>query len=300
MKKLLSICLTMTIVLCLAACSKTPQQLTIPDPGTSGGYEIQTDTIYCKTVIDGGCKYTRCELLNSDQIIEFYATATELTILHHLDGTTTYYTESYPTAQIYPHPLESTFDELRELEFRYLRSDADCSVYEAVQTVQTVEEVQIDYTLYNIEMDWTDGEHYVFRYYVYADGTTLISAEAPDEINPLITADTAWKIDLDKQCLTNADTSKQVAFSVESTQTGKALSPNGSSTSISETQTHIYIYANSINNEIVKIQYEDGSDITVLNTANIEKIEITSNMTEMDSEALQTVMMLIYALESLV
>lgn len=90
---------------------------------------------------------------------------------------------------------------------------------------QPSEPQQIPYTVYILKLRWTDGETHLFRYYRYSDGTTLISAGAPREINPLLTENTPWVLELEQGRVRNTLTGQTVYLSVLGTDTGESLSP---------------------------------------------------------------------------
>ena len=297
MKKLLSI-LLFVILLCGCTCNAA-QKLTIPEASTVGGYEMTTDTISCTVIANGEYKYTRFHSNTDDMTVECYATPTETVILCIQNGSTMYYTETVEYPIRYNNPLKAVYDSLRELEF-LLEEQTDTSfVYKAVKTEQVVDAQQIPYTVYTLQTQWTDGKTYTFKYYEYSDGAILISAEAPDEINPMLTENTPWVVDLDKSCIRNTNTDKEIAVAVLQISAGEALSPNGSNTQVTEKKTHIYAHVDSKTGKIAKLQYEGGADVNILYTADIQEPVITPDMTPMDSYTLQSAMMLIYTIESL-
>lgn len=269
------------------------------DP-SCGGYAIETEALSCKVVVDGEYKYSQFRSVSDGRTVELYSSPTELLLIHSVDGETQYYRETYAgNAQGYANPLTAVFEALRHLDFQLNEQTDEHLIYEAVETELIVEEQQIPYTLYELEMVWTDGKTYVYRFYDFSDGAVLISAEAPNEINPLITADTPWAVDVSALCVRNTRTGDAIPITVNSTTTGQALSPDGGDVTTVEWQRSIYAYISTDTGKLERLQYQDGADVTILYEAKIQKPEITPDMTEMDSDTLQLAMMLAYAIESL-
>lgn len=245
-KKLGIILLLLVLLSSITGCSKTPKisdTLEIPTAAKCGGYEIQTAELNCRIVANGDKKYVSFQSV-SGMGAEFYISSTEMIMLFTQNGQTSYHTEAKEgRIDHYPNPITRVLNDLRTLDFRCISVEDDW-VYEAVKVEQISQEVQIDYTVYTVQMDWIDGEHYTFKYYIYADGATLISAEAPKEINPLLFADTPWQILKDEDHIVNNVTGQKVPFVITHIATGKALSPNGSA-NITEIKESIFIYCNN-------------------------------------------------------
>ena len=231
--------------------------------------------------------------------VEYYASESEILMLYTQNGRTMYYTEAVQEPVQYDNPLSTVYDALRQLDFLLQEQSDERYIYEAIKTEQIVDSQQIPYTVYTIQTQWTDGNTYIFKYYEYSDGAILISAEAPGEINPLLMPSTPWVIDLANSCIRNTQSNQSVAFTVTQTSTGQALSPNGGNTQVTENETHIYAYVDANTKTITKLKYEDGADVSILYTANIQKPILTTDMVPMDSRTLQVAMMLIYTIESL-
>lgn len=298
MKKLLSIFLLTAILLC--GCARNADaNLTIPEADTVGGYEMTTDNINCTVIANGEYKYTRFHSNTDGATVEFYACPTQMVITYSRNGATMYYAEAVTDPIPYENPLKWVYDSLRQLDFCLEeQSDTSC-VYKAVKTEQIMDAQQIPYTVYTLQTEWTDGNTYVFRYYEYSDGAILISAEAPDEINPLLTENTPWVVDLDKSCIRNTNTGEEVSFATLETSTGEALSPNDGNSQVTEKKTNIYAHVDAKTGKITKLQYDSGAEVNILYTADIQKLTITPDMTPMDSHTLQVAMMLIQTVESL-
>lgn len=314
-KKIFTVCVV-CITLVMTGCTTTHSEskdeqysegnFVIPENGSIGGYELESDNMYCMAVTDGLCEYVKYESKSGNHVIEYYASQTETIIIDHMESETTYYRETFDKEkEVYPNPLQNAYDELRELEFEQMPEyeSEEWNVFQATQISQVMNQEQIDYTKYQIEMTWTDGKIYNYSYYQYADGATLISAEAPDEINDLLTPDTKWVIDIGRLCIENKETNQEVSIQIVGTTTGQALSPNGG-TSTTEETTYIRVYADKENGKIMRLQYSKKdsateTSINVLQEAEISKPEITGDMTEMDNETLQMAFMLIGVMQSL-
>jgi hypothetical protein len=280
----------------------------VPETTKVGGYEIQTDTMYCKVIVCDIYKYSYFESYDGNRKVEFYAGPTEMIIVDTSNGQAKYYTETYEDiGQTYTNPLEKIFGELENMDFHYLNTDntgeIDCHVFESIQTYTFTEPDNIRYNVYSIEMDWTDGEHYSYKYYEYADGSTLISAEAPDEINPRLVGETKWVVDLDNLNVHNIETNEAVSIAIVDIAAGHGLSPDSSDSTIQEKQYCVYAYVNTQTGKIEKLQYskdKSGTNVNILTKFDVAKPTITDDMVKMDGQTLQLSMMLIYMLESLI
>jgi hypothetical protein len=280
----------------------------IPEAGATGGYEINSDAFYCIVAVDNDYKYSKFKSKSNNHTVEYYASPTEMVIIDIGEEGTKYYHAMFDDIdQIYTNPLKAVYDDLKGLEFNQVENEENAgqNVFQAIKTTQVVDQQQIDYTEYQIEMTWTDDEVYNFSYYEYVDGSILISAEAPDEINPLINKDTVWAVDMENKCVSNNETKKEVAFTVTGISTGKALSPNGTETTVKDVQSYVYVYVNKDNGLIEKMQYSDneaadGMTVDILNSVEITKPEVTDDMVEMNEDELYVAMMLIGMLESLI
>ncbi len=303
MKKCICVFLTCIFLLLFSACSHNRNQYVIPQLGNKGGFELQTSQLSCKSLVSDGRKYIFCSLAAGGQVIEYYADGSELCIVYTIGDTTYYYSASITEPAVYRHPMADTMDMLRELQFSAAGEETldgkTYLVYHGEETITNAVEQQIDYTKYTIQMDWPNVGTCLFHYYIYSDGATLISAEAPAEINPLLTPDTAWSIDADIRHLTNAATNERIPLVIIETTTGKALSPNGGHSATEEHTIHYYIYTDPETGAFERFQQNDGAAITLLYDVQISKPVITDEMAEMDERMLQTVFALLDTVESL-
>ena len=279
--------------------------LTIPELGNVGGYEIVTDNVHCKVYSDGESRCSKFESKSDQHIIEFYAGKTESILLDTSNSVTMQYSQSYDKAQEpFANPLASIYEKLRKLEFKWVEEKDGYNVFQAIKTELISDEKQIDYTKYTLKMIWKDGKEYIFSYYSYVDGAMLISAEAPREINPLLTKDTKWMVDIKKGAVKNIATEETVAFEITDITSGKALSPNGSTETI-EKISYLNVYTDVKTGAIIKMQIIDGNGnlgamIHILSESEIIKPEITNDMLPMDDSTYQMALMLISMIESLI
>jgi len=284
------------LLVVITGCSNTDKtpKLVIPESPETGGYELETDAAYVTVLTDGNKKYTKFTAKSDVHEVELYEDATELILIDRVASNTSLYTESYSDVDVevhFKHPLASVYDKLRKLDFSYKEEQDGYQIFHAVQTSIVPTQEQIDYTCYLLYITWIDGNDYLFQYFVYADGATLIAAEAPIEINDRITKDTNWRIDFENACIKNIETQEQVSFEILETTTGKALSPNGGST-LEEKKIYIYLYVDKDTGNLSELRY--GSDenamgiiVHILNATTVNKPETNTDMIPMDDETLQ-------------
>lgn len=317
MKKILAVLFLVLLVLSCAACTAqdTHPEGDVIAPGTSTehpinfdangtfGYEIITDTMCSSVVANGEYKYSYFESYENGHAIKFYASPTEMVIVETGLDEERYYKESYDDIdQLYTNPIERVFAELSELDFKLIEDGGETRTFEATKTVFIKNNPKIKYNMYLIQMDWIDGESYVYKYYEYADGSTLISAEAPDEINPMIDANTTWKIDISVPSVFNADTNEVVELNVLNISTGEAISPNGGEETTTEHTYTIRLHINH-NGDINNIEYisnGQSTKINVIRDMTMAPPEINNEMTEIPHDELQGMLMMIYMLESII
>ena len=308
MRKTILTLFVLVIVLfagCAADSANEPKILVIPEAGRSGGYAVHTETLDCTVVADGACQYTCISFTDGSKKVELYIDSTELYLLDTTNGVTSFYQETHADdGQLFENPVSGIFDMLKDLTFRYekAKSGTTQDVFEATQVVRSIQAESVSYAVHLIEMDWIDGQYYAFRYYEYADGATLISAEAPNEINPLLQADTPWRIDLSGLCICNRQTDARVPLTIITTEAGEGLSPDGGATTVLETEQTIRVCVNPETKEMEKIFFfrDPYIEMTVLNTVEIQKPKITEDMKPIDSETLQLAMLLVYTVDALI
>jgi hypothetical protein len=284
---------------------ETPnQQLSIGNADEVGGYEIHTDSMKCIVMTDMEYKYSFFESYTGNHKIEFYAGPTEMIIIDTVNDVSRYYRETYEDVdQIYTNPLKRVYEDLQKLEFVYLETKDDHNIYEAETTVQVENQEQIKYNVYTVQMSWLDGNAYVFKYYEYADGEVLISAEAPDEINPYLNKNTEWVVNLDDLCVSNESTQQKISIDILNVETGKAVSPNSDATTVTEHKYVVQAYLNTTSNEIDSLCYITDSmatNVTLLTNPTITKPIVSDDMEQINVDELSGILMLVYMLESII
>ncbi len=283
--------------------TKLEDELIIPDAGKSGGYKIETETIQSIVLVDETYKYTKFK--NAERTIEYYAGPTEMIIVDVYGDMTKCYSYSFDDiGQVYENPLKHIYKNISNLDFKYKMSENGLRVYEATKIIQSIVQKQVTYTCYVLDLDWINEKTYRFKYYVYEDGSTLISAEAPDEINPIITKDTKWKIDIDGLKIINSENNDDLDLNIVEVSTGQALPPNSVDAEIVEYDQVVSVYVNSENNiEALRYVEDKGKNenlIQIINDVQIVKPIITDDMIPMTPDELQMVMMLLTMIESIV
>lgn len=269
------------------------------------GYELQTDMLSFTNIFNDAGEYLRYESKTEKHIVECYSDAKEAIILDESDITTQYYTETFDTAiQMSSKPIQAIYEKLKTLSFELIEETEERSIYKTIQIEQITEQEQIDYTEYLIKMNWIDGELYIFSYYEYSDGSTLLSVDAPMEIDNQIIPDTKWEIDRDNQKVVNSETNQECKFEILNSTTGKAVSPIGTATTTKEVTTQIDVYVDKETERIEEITYcnDDPSSerkIILLYDESIKKPDVTNEMKQMDEETLQMNFMLFDLLKSM-
>lgn len=276
------------------------------DP-SHGGYAFDTDSLSCKLVVDGEEQYSRFASATNDHIIEFYISPTEMIVINTLEGVTTYYCETYDDSECsFTNPMVRIFEEMKLLEFESSGEiTLDGTAYQeycAAETVQKQTTPKVEYTLYTIQTKWIDDEMYLFQYCVYADGATLFIGDAPDEIDPLVTADTTWIMDLDSMQIFDCASDTGIPIHIVETSSGEGVSPWSEEKITVEIQHFTYIYVDPQTQRIEKFQMvkdSPGAIVSVLYSSEIEKPVITNEMTVMDDDTLETAIWLISMLDEL-
>lgn len=267
---------------------------------------MNTDVVRFVNVTDGTSKYLKYESKSENRTVEYYSDQTEMVYIAISDSGTVYYTERLNDTDLtYSNPLEILYDNLNQFTFEPILSEGSDNIYKTIKTEQIVDQEQIHYTKYEIKMTWLDDKVYEYSYYEYVDGSTLISAEAPTEINDRLNKNTKWAIDIDNQFVVNTDTKEIYEFEITNTSSGKAVSPDGNFTTTTEKETSICIYMDSENERIEKIIYAgedniDNMEISIIEEPNINKPVITSDMTKMNNEEQWMCTMLFNMLEEMV
>lgn len=267
-----------------------------------GGYAYVNEELSVQYLADGNSRYSAVSFMGEDYAL--YQTGQERIVLCTRDGITSCRHETMP-GEIGGNPAVAVVEALQSLSYSAGEEAAlegkTYRVYHAVTTGYYTDPVEVPYTCYTLELGWTDGEQYLFRYYAYEDGATLISADAPEEINPMFTADTPWVIDVEAGILRNTHDGAELPLRAVSQSSGQAISPSPTAETVSTYYEHdTCLYTDPRTGRIEKFQQIrdlPGALVTIIHEPNITPPEITGDMIPMDDETLEMALMLIAMME---
>jgi hypothetical protein len=274
----------------------------IGEPGDSGGYIIETDNLYYEVMADHGYKYSKFLSREQNRTIEYYASPTEMIIIDDINGEKTYCHKTFEqNDQQYTNPLRKLYNDIAGYDFKYLKNhtikDSDYKIYSTSQTVDTTVDT-IRYNKYSIELDWIDGQHYIFDYYEYANNNISFSESAPIELHDEEQIKN-WVVDIPNSIITNSSLNTQIDIQIIGISTGEEQCDNDNLTTTSTH--HIRLYVNTKTNAIDYIDYvqdEFNTTFAISHNAKITKPQITDEMVEMSDDRITTVITLIHMLES--
>lgn len=312
MKKWIALFIAFALMFALCACNNNDAthetegssvnnktEFSIPEVGAQGGYKIATEQIAIVAYTTGDCKYV--EMSSKDgSCLQCYITPTEMIVVDTANGETTYYKETFDTDQTYTNPLTRIFGSMKNMDFA--ETSEGSGIYRAeIKTEQEVSKV-IKYNRYEIKMTWTDNKEYVFEYFDYANGENIVSADAPDEINPAITKDTTWIVDVDSCVVTNTATNTSVPFTVTKIVAEEGASPSGTE---KETITKEFTIELTVDEkfEINKVRYLSTNldlNIDILYNFDMVKPVIPDGAREMTTDEAQDALFRVYAAESII
>ena len=300
MKKVFSILISVLFAAALCSCAKTDNQFVVPETGTSGGYRIAANGIEIIVYATGDCKYVKLGSADGT-VLQYYTTPEETIMLEEQQSESFYHHEvAGQTDTTYENPVAHIFDGLREMTF--YKVAAESGIYRAdVQSEGAITKT-VPYKLYQIKLTWLDGKEYVFEYFAYENGDILISADAPDEINPYFTENTPWIVDIAETSAINANTKETVPFAVLSVKEGEGIPPENTETEIVTNSLTVELQIGK-NREIETVRYiRHNLDLTIeiLNDYEMTPPIIPPDSVIMDYEKLQVAKMKIYAAESVV
>ena len=168
--------------------------------GSKGGYVLTTSGSVFTLKVDSDYKYSYYESVDGTRTIEFYAGPTEMIVIDTLNGECKYYAETFEDIdQIYDNPIGHIYTAVQGYEFEQVLGNE--KLFVAHETREVEQQELVEYTCYDISMTWTDNKEYVYQYFEFVDGQTLVSAYAPDEINPYFTENCKWKFDVENSLL---------------------------------------------------------------------------------------------------
>ena len=273
---------------------------------TAGGYEIRNENLCFVTMNVDGCKYSRLDFYTKGQTMELYADQDEVILIDRSTTPAQYYREDAPPDAPPTCALTALVDRIHSIDFhpadpiRMEQTTFDVLEGSYSETIPVQE--QIEYTQYTLTMTWVDGQTYEFGYLVYADGATLMTADAPIEMHPLITPDTKWALKLEDRVVVNAETGEEIPFAVTDTTTGRALSPNGGTAPPVTKETAVVLYVDPETRQVHAVRSKnDTSDytVTLLHQPQITQPDITEDMVPLPPDAAQMTLAVMSVMEAL-
>ena len=274
----------------------------IQDTTEKGGYVLTVNQTAFTVLVEDTYKQIRYVSADGSNTVDFYASPTEMTVVDTTNGVKRYYTEKLDaTNQIYENPITHICGSFAELEFDPSADNENLLV--ATQTYQVETTQAVAYRCYDISMTWTDNKEYKYQYFEFADGNVMVSAYAPDEINPYFTEDCKWKFDIENLILYHQETKQTVAIVVQGMTEGEssAMVDEEDRTYTTQTAT-VYIELDETENPI-SLRYENQGTIfsyQFLYDFTIEPPVYENDWSVMSSEEAQKVLMLISMLENLI
>ena len=274
----------------------------IQDTTEKGGYVLTVNQTAFTVLAEDAYKQIRYVSADGSNTIDFYACPTEMIVVDTTNGVKRYYTEKLDaTNQIYENPITHICGIFAELEFKPTADNENLLVATQAYQVETTQAVA--YRCYDISMTWTDGKEYKYQYFEFADGNVMVSAYAPDEINPYFTEDCKWKFDIENLILYHEETGQTVDIVVQGMTEGEssAMVDEEDRTYTTQTAT-VYIELDETEKPI-SLRYENqGTTFSYqfLYDFTIEPPVYEKDWSVMSSEEAQKVLMLISMLENLI
>ena len=300
MKKVFAILISILFAVALCSCAKTDNQFIVPETDTSGGYRIAANGIEIIVYATGDCKYVKLGSADGT-VLQYYTTPEETIILDEQQSKSFYHHETIGQVEtIYENPVVRIFDELRTMTFYKVAGEN--SIYQADVQNESVITKTVPYKQHQIKLTWLDGKEYVFEYFAFENGDILISADAPDEINPYFTENTPWIVDIAEFSVINANTKETVPFAVVSVIEDEGIRPENTETEIVTNSLTVELQIGR-NGEIETVRYiRHNMDLTIeiLNDYEMAPPIIPPDSVIMGYEELQVAMMKVYAAESVI
>lgn len=274
----------------------------IQDTTEKGGYVLTVNQTAFTVLAEDAYKQIRYVSADGSNTIDFYACPTEMIVVDTTNGVKRYYTEKLDaTNQIYENPITHICGIFAELEFDPSADNENLLV--ATQTYQVETTQAVAYRCYDISMTWTDNKEYKYQYFEFADGNVMVSAYAPDEINPYFTEDCKWTFDIENLILYHEETGQTVDIVVQGMTEGEssAMVDEEDRTYTTQTAT-VYIELDETEKPI-SLRYENqGTTFSYqfLYDFTIEPPVYEKDWSVMRSEEAQKVLMLISMLENLI
>lgn len=312
MKRIIALFISIVVMLALCACNNPEvaqptngtsvndkTEFSIPEVGEAGGYTIATETIEIIAYTTGNCKYV--EMSTKDgSVLQCYITPTKMIIVDKKNGETTYYQEEFNSEQKYTNPLTRIFGSMKNMDFK--ETSDGSGIYKAeVKTEQEVSKV-IKYNRYTMKMTWKDGNEYIFEYLDYANGENIVSADAPDAINPAITKDTTWIVDVENCIVKDTASGETIPFTVTHVVSEEGVSPSGAEKETVTKEFTVELYVNE-KFDIETVRYiSTNLDLTIGILYNYTMTEptIPDGAREMTTDEAQDAIFRVYAAESII
>ena len=270
--------------------------------GEKGGYVLTVNQATVTVLAEDAYKQIRYVSADGSNTVDFYASPSEMIVVDTTDGVTRYYTEKLEnTTQVYENPITQICGKFAELEFEASADKENLLVATQVYQVETTQAVA--YRLYDISMTWTDNKEYKYQYFEFADGKVMVSAYAPDEINPYFTEDCKWKFDIENLILYHEETNQTVEIVVQGMTEGESSAMVDEKDRTYTTQTATVYLEQDKAEKPISLRYENqGTTFSYqfLYDFTIEPPVYEKDWSVMSNEEAQKVLMLITMLENLI
>ena len=297
--------LLLGLVLCgcgKASADPTTETTAPTAPAEKGGYVLTVNQATVTVLAEDAYKQIRYVSADGSNTIDFYASPGEMILVDTTNGVKRYYTEKLDDAsQIYENPIAHICGKFAGLEFKASVENKNLLV--ATQTYQVDTTQAVAYICYDIRMTWTDGKEYQYQYFTFEDGNVMVSAYAPDEINPYFTEDCKWKFDIENLTLYHEETSQTVAIEVLGMTEGKSSAMVDEENRTYETKTATVYLEQDEAEKPVSLRYENqGTTFSYqfLYDFTIEPPVVETAWITMSSDEAQQVLILISMLENLI
>lgn len=301
-KTILGILVLLALILGGCSVNAPAETQATTTPAEKGGYVLTVNGATVTVLAEEGSKQVCYVSADGSNTIDLYTSPTEMMVVDTTDGVTRYYTEKLEaTSQAFENPITAICGIFSELEFEPAADNKNILVATQVYQVDTTQ--AIAYRCYDVGITWVDGQKYEFQYFEFADGSVLVSAYAPDEVNPYFTENCKWKFDVENLVLYHEETGETIEIVVYGMTEGESSAMVDEQDRTYETQTAtVYLELDEAENPI-SLRYENqGATLAyrfVYDFA-IEPPVVESAWLTMTSEEAQQVLMLISMLENLI
>lgn len=289
----------LVLALLLCACGRADQEFVLPEAGEAGGYHLSANSIEITVYVTGQQKFV--ELATPDGArLQCYADQTEMLLIDIRGSETTYHKEPVTDPQAYQNPLTHIFASLQPLTFTL--TDPKASLFRADVTEETEVSKTVTYTEYFLTTEWLDGKTYHFQYFIDDYGATLVSVEAPDEINSAFTENSPWQIDVENRVIRNTQTGALVDLAITKTATheGPPLTTGETEVRIHEYSVEVALNADGTA-KTVRFLYPNAElHLQILNEFQFPAVALPQNARKMSPEEAQDALFRILAAEMII